>query len=483
MCFFAIAFGFHRILFHAYLLKGDLNQQRIFDPDSSDEDDHVAVAIDEIRAFRRLDSKRANRALKFLVDTLTQTRLIIWLAVCSPMMHLHYHLFSRCAHLGGLVGSDVLFRLANPAKSLAVAKLSLLFRSLVSNSIAFYEIWGLVNQSQGGRHPTEWPQRVLKLAHISIVSIMGSLWRRFIYIFTTYPLCLVMMADPLTPSGIVAEIAMALLDASECCLDWHFALKLRRLFPALDDLVSDASISLLRTCFSRALPTTTHIENAFANMRVHMVMGVRALRERNVFSRHVLKKLLRAWYDALHEPDEDREQPVAHSKAPRPIWMKTKRQRVGTGGLHVSGYNVFSGEQLTQRGNAGYGGLDASQLGSDWQHLSAVDRRPYQERAKGRRALARSRLAMEDPLMQYDADAEAPALDPVPPLPHGLGDRDSPVSIEILDEFNMTKTAVPRFCEAATDNNCILTNGAIVFFSANVCVCFARFPLHLMHII
>ena len=241
---FAMMFGFHKILYHAYVLRLNTNDASAGDLTSSDEDRGIGLPVNEIRAFRKVSLKRDSRSMKWILDRLTFIRLVIWLAVANPMMHIHYHLFSRGSHLGGPEGSNLLFELSNMSKSIAVKKLHWLFCSMTDGTPEFRVAWALLCAATGTNSSSGWSQEVIRLVHVSIMSVMASLWRRFIHPYLGYPFCLAGIADPDSTPAQVRAIIQDFLVAFECCLDADFSLKLRQLFPTERDLLSDVVVSL-----------------------------------------------------------------------------------------------------------------------------------------------------------------------------------------------------------------------------------------------
>ena len=117
------------------------------------------------------------------------------------------------------------------------------------------------------------------------MSILGSLWRRCVYVFTSYPYRLVDLAyDPDVTRR--TDIAVALLATNDGCLDPHFSRKLKSWVTDPQELVEDDMRSFLAAVFDHMLVTTTHIENSFAHMRAYTTKCLRPPHARSLSHRH-----------------------------------------------------------------------------------------------------------------------------------------------------------------------------------------------------
>eukprot|EP00973_Karenia_brevis_P036031 4970288-Karenia_brevis.AAC.1 len=94
-------------------------------------------------------------------------------------------------------------------------------------------------------------------------------------------------------------------------------------------------------------------------MRGVTTKALRPQHIRQLSSRHFLSEFLRAWRSAAHGPPEA-------SNRERPLWVKTKRQRVGVP-LRRTAWNEFLKEKWAETDSAhGY----ASWATHDFDHLS-----------------------------------------------------------------------------------------------------------------
>ena len=110
------------------------------------------------------------------------------------------------------------------------------------------EFWYLAI-SQLGPAKT-WSQSTTKRARGIILCAAAGLWRRLVKRFEGWPWRLAAIANYTEDSDLAWSVAQELMDANECCLDRHFSLKLRKLFPAVDKLMKvDVVTVLMGVCF------------------------------------------------------------------------------------------------------------------------------------------------------------------------------------------------------------------------------------------
>ena len=184
-------------------------------------------------------------------------------------------------------------------------------------------------------------------------------------------------------------------------------------------------VSFLRTVFGRALLVTTHIENAFASMRTHLTKGMRAPVFTTVAARHVLKEVLRCWFDAMRHA----KLLTPAARASRPVWVQSKKQRTGVS-EQVNSWMLFVGERAQQDG-AGYGSFGS--WSEEWTALAPDEKAKYQSQAAGKRAIGTQAGLLCDPLrgVEHQAEDNSDFLGPL-----GLGDKDHVVSTQRLDAVN-----------------------------------------------
>lgn len=109
---------------------------------------------------------------------------------------MHYSLFASGRELGGAEGKAALKQVcthdAAPMKIF-----TLLWRSMFADGEEGEEpvrIWSLVHDTFDTVDAEEWPQDVQRVAFTAVCSVLGNLWRRFIFAFSSYPYRLVHMA-------------------------------------------------------------------------------------------------------------------------------------------------------------------------------------------------------------------------------------------------------------------------------------------------
>ena len=90
-----------------------------------DEDEQLGAPADQAAAYRRSVRKREKRSVAWLVhDKSTPIKLLLWLAIAFPVMHMHYSLFRDGMDLGGFSDASagslgLVFDLCSPSRSLA----------------------------------------------------------------------------------------------------------------------------------------------------------------------------------------------------------------------------------------------------------------------------------------------------------------------------------------------------------------------------
>ena len=149
------------------------------------ESDHAKV--DSTR-LHKVNQKRQNKAVTWLMDPMTRGSLLLWLLISCKILHMHYMLF-RDAKVGvrafpqcegatpdsERAKANVVFNLCNPARSRAREVLNTLAEMLLPQCPQHRGHWSIMNKLYGEH---SWPAALLRKARAALLIEIGNVWRR-----------------------------------------------------------------------------------------------------------------------------------------------------------------------------------------------------------------------------------------------------------------------------------------------------------------
>ena len=158
-------------------------------PTHVDADSAIGIPRDEFEYTRQMGNIKLNRVHTFLSHGYSKYLTLVWLVVTHPIMIVHYKLFKHGKFYGhrdhsadisifDFVGADS----ANPVASAMAALISMLLDPKGAGrrhlSLLLLKL---------GEDMEQWPQRVVKALHISLLIGISVLWRKLYRAFAAYP--------------------------------------------------------------------------------------------------------------------------------------------------------------------------------------------------------------------------------------------------------------------------------------------------------
>ena len=168
------------------------------------------------------------------------------------------------------------------------------------------------------------------MAHTCLLSCSFLCWRRFVWAFAAFPWCLAILCDPDAGQAEREVFARLFWATAECCLDEFFSLRVYHRLVSWEDLLEPKLIAFLTEVFFQGLPSSSHMEDDLAYMRVRSRMGLRAQHISTHSARHLLKEQHRTWKRLVaKQQGQHRGRRPWGNIEKRPIWAVSKRQRLG----------------------------------------------------------------------------------------------------------------------------------------------------------
>eukprot|EP00973_Karenia_brevis_P021704 2984483-Karenia_brevis.AAC.1 len=205
-----------------------------------------------------------------------------------------------------------------------MAILSQLSTCFDSTSSSYYVVWDLALKILG---PMDgWESAWVQEANTCVNIIIGNLWRRFYFVFSSWPWRLHIIVDDQRDMASRRAVAQDFLNTPMCCLDEFFSHRLRSQVKEVDDLFLKPIQRFLTAVFVKGVACTTHMENVFAAVR-HMLTnkGNRPPHFGTVSSAMVIKETRRVhknWLQQIEVPDR-----ASISARRRPVWTYSKKKR------------------------------------------------------------------------------------------------------------------------------------------------------------
>ena len=310
---------------------------------------------------------------RWINDRTAMTKLLLWMCLARPILHLHYNLFSSGKlHGKSHDGVQSVWAYSLRTSSLPCKIVEKLARCFDEAWPAHQRMWDLALAFLGEMR--NWTADLVHAAVVIVHMTMGHLWRRFVLRLSSFPWLLspLCLDDADVPRGDKIRLAQQFMQAKECCIDDMFSARLRATIPSAEALVDDNHIvGFLKHSLQQAHSTTSHIEDGFAHMRRHLNLGWRAPSMATVAAQHVLAEHQRvhgAWLRSLkskpHEQERKRRQSHTPKPGRRPIWVWSKRRRVRSS---VNAYNEFISHNFEDVPGPRRGAL--ARLGQMWRQL------------------------------------------------------------------------------------------------------------------
>ena len=323
-----------------------------------------------MEAFREMEAGRARRAAIFLQSKDSLERLLIWHAVCGPLMRVHYRLFTEGTWYSHLASTSIVDFLS-PQTSPAMEALQEL-GSMACGAGMDCGFLSAITARYG--QVSEWSSDVLATFESAWMPAVCSLWRRLVHPWDAYPWKLWLAVDPSSEERVRLAAASEFLQAPRCCLDSGCAAKLRGLVRQPEDLAcipgsGQTDLQLfLTTLFTRAVATSTYIERDFAKFSAWTKQAPQGIA--TIAAKHACEALR-----SIVEREKRKRNLPKVSRRGRPAWARPRPLGRRLTGLHMFQKQVCRG-----------GSLAASLVA--WRALTPADQEAWNALARGRRVVA-----------------------------------------------------------------------------------------------
>ena len=186
----------------------------------------AGVPTESGSAWLKQKRVRARRALRFLEDKASTFKMLVWMALGTPLQILHFQFF-KCGSVGGKDsdGHNALFDCISFPRSRPLKIMQKIGLSLRLGTAEEAETWGLTTSFFG--LPFSWDQAQKKQASTCAWRILGNLYRRFVVRLHAWPWRLAGMVDSRLSNDERAKVAHDYVKANRCCLEPLFGKKFR----------------------------------------------------------------------------------------------------------------------------------------------------------------------------------------------------------------------------------------------------------------
>ena len=272
------------------------------DHDSDDEDERANLGMQmETNEFHKMNQKRQTKIVAWMSEPLTRAFLLLWLAICLKVLHLHYLLFRDAkAGLGsdsreqgavptvGVSSKHVVFDLCNPMRSRARKVLHELTEMLKAGLQEHLHHWELFYKLFG----QAWPESFMRKARSALLIVVGNVWRRLVVEFEVYPWRLATVVDPAESMARREQCVKEFYEANDCCLDSGFSRTLRATVPQENFFREDVQ-AFVFWMFARAVFSTAFVECLFASYKQWVSKTTNPIRIGQLAAKHMTHSFMR----------------------------------------------------------------------------------------------------------------------------------------------------------------------------------------------
>ena len=289
------------------------------------------------KAWSKQEGRRALKVLRWIESVGTLHFILLWLHVAQPVMHLHATLFKYAQDNPSCEAKkSYLFSMCNFSKSAAYRALLELTRTLTSRTP-----WSILEGILG--FPVEqWPHEFKHAARISVLNLLGQVWRRLVNCYTTWPWLMVRIADPDVPEEQKRSLARGLFSVPEENLDAGFSLKVRRQARTIDALLSEEWQQFLFHVVNQCIISTAFVECLFAHFKQWLQRSPKPLSSPLLQAKHMTSSFKRAC--KVKRGLQQEKKLRTPTKKRRPEWAIRRGESGQKNARHV-----WIGEQVRQR--------------------------------------------------------------------------------------------------------------------------------------
>ena len=204
--------------------------------------------------------------------------------------------------------------------------------------------WGVVASVFGG--VGSWAPWMKKSTRDMVLSLCGTVWRRFILAFLAWPFPLVRVADPNVLRADKIIIVCQLFALSLCCLDAYFSAKIRALADDPEDLLLPDWQEFLFHAFNKMVLANARLETDFAHFKQWIIKSLKPLSVPHVQAKHVCSAFLNSYRKDDVDPEREPEVEAKRTKMSRPSWAIKLREEGRSTARHT-----FIGNYIRRRMN------------------------------------------------------------------------------------------------------------------------------------
>ena len=298
----------------------------------------VGAPRDAIAHMRKVGRMKLQKAFRFACKKSTSWKPLIWLAICSPIMLVHYKLFKYGTWKSHLVNGEDRLSIfdfcssaaANPVASALMTLSDILLRPQAEGRrhlLALADHFGLC--------PGQWPSKVRETLHISALMAFSTLWRKLFFSFRSYPLKLAPAFDAKRSYSAREQTMSEFMSAPSCCLDTGVGARLQRHIKHCggQQNIPDLLDSFLTALFERVVVTSTQVELMFSSLTRWSLASDKGTGLPTLSAKATINQFAQAAERWRNTSREQKREPKAG--ACRPGWMFPVRKGSRTNHLHL----------------------------------------------------------------------------------------------------------------------------------------------------
>ena len=235
-----------RALTHSLEKRSKKRRRRQEEEEESDFgiDEIVGPDQHDVKTQRKKATRRQQIVLSFIRSQWSFLKLLMWVAICEPVMVIHFRLFKFGTWSSHSSDRRIgIFEFCSEASPAKVALRSL--TGMLSPGSSRSSELQLLVQSRFGP-PTSWGQAMRQCFWSAVSGGISMLWRKLILPFRSFPWRFCAFVNPdLSESQRMAS-GREFLQAPKCCLDDGFSLRLRKHIDAQDLLLLSLMEALVK---------------------------------------------------------------------------------------------------------------------------------------------------------------------------------------------------------------------------------------------
>ena len=335
----------------------------------------VGAPTNETQHFRKVGHIKLHKCYSFLEKRSSKWVTLVWLAVCTCIMVIHFKLFKH--------GTWYNHRKNDPMRASIFDFCGPLAKSPAG--IAMNTLAAIIFDVEGeGRRPLAllflyfgshdaWPRKVHHVLQVSTIVAMSIIWRKLIHYFKRYPWLLAPAFDRRRSEADRRSTLATFMRATKFDLDPGLGLPLQALVDDIEDYVDSDLGDFLTTLFERVVVTSTQVEMLFSGLTKWTQaadQGLPTLAAKSVLN--MFKQSVERWRRGIGDvPRQNRRS--------RPAWMFTMPKGIRKDHLHI-----FQEENSRPEFRG-----DRRRVRAAFEELPVAEQRDLKTRAHSARAFAK----------------------------------------------------------------------------------------------